>query len=147
MESLIEEAFSKGIVYGFPDGRFLPDNPVTAIESYAIAFRAAGLVDAVAAQKLPDWRTPYIEYYENNAYDDVLSPEVLGLDENLTREKALYILLRTRGINFRMENEETFAKGGGDTMFGDVSASGSYALYIRYAKDNGIISGYRPGEF
>ena len=141
-KTMIQSAVSKGIINGYSDGTFRPENSVSFIEACAIAFRTSWAVEKTREASYLDWRTPYIEYYKAKDFDGVRNPEVNGSDDRITREKALYILLRSKWIVFDTNFEWDFANKSTDTGFSDFDAHAPYALYIKYAKDNGIVSGY-----
>jgi len=148
VEKFVQEAISRWIVKGYPDGTFRPNNPVSSIESYKIAFKTSWVITDKDISGYSDWTIPYLNYYKNNNYDaGAYNPELTQTNELLSREKALYVLLRAKGINFWRNTEKSFAVNRFDTKFKDVSSWNSYAIYLRYAKDMGIVSWYSDGSF
>lgn len=148
VEKFVQEAISRGIVKWYPDWTFRPNSPVSSIESYKIAFKTSWVITDKDVSSYSDWTIPYLNYYKNNNYDaGVYNPELTQTNELLSREKALYVLLRAKGINFWRNTEKSFAVNRFDTKFKDVSSWNSYAIYLRYAKDMGIVNGYSDGSF
>ena len=107
---MIQSAVSKGIIKGYSDGTFKPEKSVSFIEACAIAFRTSGVVKTSEENASSDWKTPYLSYYNTNSYDEVYKPERNGSDNPMTREKALYVLLKARGISFDIAHEKVFAE-------------------------------------
>ncbi|EKD44315.1 MAG: hypothetical protein ACD_71C00179G0010 [uncultured bacterium (gcode 4)] len=146
-KSMIQSAVSKGIIKGYSDGTFKPEKSVSFIEACAIAFRTSGVVKVSEENASSDWTSPYTSYYIIHAYDSVYKPERNGSDDPMTREKALYVLLKARGISFDIVYEKVFAEKWKDTGFSDTAPNASYSMYVKYAKDNKIVNGYDGVHF
>ena len=87
--------YEKGIVSGYPDGKFRPDSPVTCAESMKMVLTAAGCPISSAAALGKPWYTPYYTYA---AEKNVVDCEDLSPDAPITRAHAVRMIVRTIGL-------------------------------------------------
>ena len=81
-QSDIERAVAQGIVLGFPDGTFLPDNPVTRAEFATMVNRALG---NNATATIPFTDVPRAEWFYNDVSRAVAAAYVGGFEDNTFR--------------------------------------------------------------
>ena len=148
--SYISEMAERGVLSGYPDGRFYPDSQVTRAEFAKIMTIAAGLsVTNPTAQifsdvQITDWYAPYV-----HTAKDYLSA--------YTRNDAIYYLPTTpalrEDIAVALVKLKGYSTTGADLsmlerMFSDYqSISESAKVYVATAIENGLVSGYSDGTF
>jgi hypothetical protein len=140
----IESLRLLGVVSGYGDGTFGPENPVTRAEITKIALTAFNypITETVSTDPFSDvdhtlWYAAYIKAAKDEGV-------VAGYPEdgtfrplsNVSRVEALKILLQAAKIEVGDSAINTFS----DTELGLW-----YSPYISYAVENGIVSGY-PGN-
>ncbi len=77
----IEDAVGKGIVEGFPDGTFQPDNPVTREEAATMIVKAIGNVTTIDLDARPTNRT--VRPFQDIAEDRWSAKEINWIQWNL----------------------------------------------------------------
>lgn len=151
--SYIGEMVERGVLNGYPDGRFYPDNNVSRAEFAKIITVAAGLsvdysyyTDYVDVLGDPDnaWAAPYIEtakYYLSgyNIYGETYYlPAYSALREDIAVAMVKLKGYSTLGYDLNMLK----------TMFSNwESISSSAQPYVAIAVERGLISGYEDGTF
>ncbi len=105
-QSAVAAAVRRGVVQGYPDGRFLPDRPVTRAEMAVILDRAVKLpaaskgLDFADAASVPAWARPSLERaaaagiirgYENGE---------LRPGATVTRAEMAVLIKRMTGLNY-----------------------------------------------
>lgn len=140
----------QGIVKGYEDGTFKPDQPVNRAEALKIILEGNGLVVAESVEEssftdvqVSEWYTRYIEKAKelgivNGNPDGTFAP---GRD--VARAEFLKMLLNTNG--FKTEKWE------GTQIFADVPQDAWFTPFMNYAGQSGIISkdaqgNLNPGE-
>ncbi|MDL0421406.1 S-layer homology domain-containing protein [Caldibacillus thermoamylovorans] len=137
----INNLVGKGIINGFDDGTFKPNNPVTREQAAKILATALKL-DTTGTENYPDvspdnWSYEYIVA--------VTKAGIFGGDENgkfnpsanLTRQQAAKIIVKAFGF-----------KGSSELTFGDKTNIQSWAVpYVKTAVANGILKGDDQGNF
>ena len=140
-EKYINEAVAQGIVKGYPDGKFLPDNPVTRAEFATIVNKALGNTGTTTIN-FKD--VPRIEWYYNEIAKAVAATYVAGYDDNtykpnnsITRQEAAVMISRF---------VPTYGHSGRITSFNDYRNIDEWA-YAALQKVNGkgYIGGYTDG--
>lgn len=82
-----------GVVKGFDDGTFKPDNPVTVLEALAMSLRIYGLTPS-------NMSTPwYLSYQEFANTNRILETSSYSITSPMTRGKASELILRVREYN------------------------------------------------
>ncbi len=140
--SYVETAKRLGIVSGYPDGSFRPDNPVTYGEFLAMAMRGRASSGAVAEPDL---------HWAQKFYDAALSLGVFEaaqissrfLSEPIPRKDVALVmagLLGTAGLGGRNVRQA-------DLLYSDVDASEEREYPIALCSYYGVLSGYPDGSF
>jgi len=149
----IMEMESRGVLNGYPDGRFYPENTVTRGEFAKIMCLAAGLtVQPVSETSFEDvypsdWFAPYVECGKLylNGYDwGVESGKLMFLPTTVAlREDIAVALVKLKGYDVSVYDNSLLT-----TMFTDVeSISADARKYVAVAIENGLISGYQDRTF
>lgn len=137
----INNLVGKGIINGFDDGTFKPNDPVLREQAAKILATALKL-DTTGTENYPDvspdnWSYKYIVA--------VTKAGIFGGDENgnfkpfdnLTRQEAAKIIVEAFGF-----------KGSSELTFGDKANIQSWAVpYVKTAVANGILKGDDQGNF
>lgn len=140
-EKYINEAVAQGIVKGYPDGKFLPDNPVTRAEFATIINKALGNTGTTAIN-FKD--VPRDEWYYAEISKAVAATYVAGYSDNtyqpnnsITRQEAAVMISRF---------VPTYGHSGRLTSFSDYRSIDEWA-YTALQKVNGkgYIGGYTDG--
>lgn len=135
---------SKGLVSGYPDGTFKPDNPVTRAEFVTLVNRAFGFAgqkqtgfsdvapgDWYAAEVAKAAAAGYITGYEDNTF----RPQ-----NAITRQEAAAIICRVKG--YAAGSQAALAQ------FSDAADIGSWARAAAAALvEKGLVRGYPDGTF
>lgn len=148
--SYIGEMVTRGVLSGYPDGNFYPDNNITRAEFAKIMTCAAGLTIDENAGTIyddviwDDWSVPYIEaakYYLSGYYvGDYIYyfPDDLAL-----REDIAVALVKLKGYSTTGYDLSIL-----QTMFTDwQSISDGARKYVSVAVEQGLISGYDDRTF
>lgn len=141
----IDKAVQTGILKGYDDGLFLPDNSITRAEACAIVAKLDGydgteLYDSNFSDVTKnDWFFTYVEYCS-------LRNRVAGYSDgtfrplvNLTRAEACKILALLGKIKVQAEIKTTY--------FNDVNKTHWGCRFINAMYDSGYISGYDDNTF
>ncbi|MBI4836046.1 MAG: S-layer homology domain-containing protein [Candidatus Abawacabacteria bacterium] len=134
----------RGVISGFPDGLYRPENAVTRGEILKILMRAAGETNLpfVSGDPFPDVRSNHVfaAYIQAavqqgivRGYDDGL----FRMDRTVSRIEALKMLLLANHIN-------TNALPSGSS-YSDIVPGSWYVPYARYALDHGLVDAF-PGN-
>lgn len=147
--SYIAEMANRGVINGYPDGTFLPDNQVQRAEFAKIMVSAAGLrvvnnnISSFNDVYTSDWYCPYVEcakdyltgYSTNSGM--IYKPETPAL-----REDIAVALVKLKGYDISLADVSIL------NMFTDnYSISESAKKYVAVAVERGIISGYEDKTF
>ncbi len=148
--SYIAEMNSRGVINGYPDGNFYPDNTVTRAEFAKIMVCAAGMsMTSPSSQRFEDvpvgeWYAPYVEaacpYLSGYEYDgkNYYNPDTPAL-----REDIAVALVKLKGYSTK-DVEVSVLK----EMFSDYDSIPTEArIYIATAVERGLISGYEDKTF
>ena len=146
----IAEMVDRGILSGYPDGKFYPGNNITRAEFAKIMCLAAGLpVEYVYGSDFDDvgsadWFLPYVEtakYYLSGFTVNgrkMFRPKAMAL-----REDIAVALVKLKGYNTVGADESIL-----QTMFTDwQSISRDARKYVAAALENGLVSGYEDSTF
>jgi len=154
----IEEMAEKGILNGYPDNTFKPENGISKIEAMLLISRILGINENVYSEKLDDIYSLYAEElddlelrYKNEIafliYKGVFSideiAEVAKRDEfnsSLYRYEVAEYLTRAMGAYHTALDS--------DTGYADEKAIPEKSRpYVKYVKDKGIMQGMTETEF
>lgn len=131
----------KGVLIGYPDGTFRPDNPMSKAEFYKVINELLGFDEKGEVTYLDvfpkDWFYDHIARALAAGY---ISPATfLSPNENITREEVARII----GVVYKIGHTSTSA-----TIFSDSSLIPKEILgYIGTMVDKGILNGYPDGSF
>ncbi|MFA6992435.1 MAG: S-layer homology domain-containing protein [Candidatus Gracilibacteria bacterium] len=136
----IEYLREKGIINGYPDGNFGPDNPVNRAEATKIITGAFAIpTDGEYEILFPDvldsaWYFKYVmgarEAGLINGYEDGKFKPV----NTVNLAESMKILLLASGPDFDPEQQDVEGK-----IFNDVDNAAWYAPYVSYGKDKNIL--------
>lgn len=146
----IAEMSERGVLSGYPDGKFYPDSQVTRAEFAKIMTTAAGLsVTQPTAQLFADvqisqWYAPYVHTAKEylSAYSQGGASYYLPNTPAL-REDIAVALVKLKGYSTTGADVKALQR-----MFSDYrSISQNARVYVATAVENGLISGYDDGTF
>lgn len=131
----------RGILNGYPDGTFKPDNPMTKVEFYKVINELLGFEETAEVTyldvKATDW------YYENVAKAlraGYINPEeLLHPNENITRQEAVRIL----SMVYKLSDESDAANVFLDSELLLKETKG----YIGVLLENDLLHGYPDDTF
>ena len=149
--SYISEMVSRGVLSGYPDGYFYPENNITRAEFAKIMTCAAGLtIDEKAGTNYDDviwddWSVPYIEAakYYLSGYTTPDGSIYYFPDDLALREDIAVALVKLKGYSTIGYDLSIL-----QAMFTDwQSISEGARKYVSVAIDQGLISGYDDRTF
>lgn len=131
----------RGVIDGYPDGTFKPEQTVNRVEALKIILNAAG-VDSSTAGRVANFsdidQTQWYAPFLNKAYDlGVVEGYVDGTfkpTQTVNLVENLKILLGAYKVDL---SEVTVT----ENLFADAFADQWYAKYVQYAKDKKLIEG------
>lgn len=149
-ESIIA-LFEKGIISGYSDGSFKPNQQITREEFVKLLVSCFGLVDNNASCDFKDvphdaWFRPYVASAKEKGIVDGISDELFGTGTNLTRQDMCVMVYRTIKLLGIELNE------GEPIEFSDADSISDYAAEaVNVLSAAGVISGiddkFAPKEF
>ena len=152
-EDYILELAGKGIVSGYTDGSFGPDNYITRAEITKIALGAFEYEIGTHENEFSDVETgAWYENYITSAYDaGILSGYGDGTfkpGNYINRAEALKILLNSSKIE-EIDGADKFlgTETNWQNTFADVSSADWFYEYVMKAYTGGIVSGYSSTSF
>ncbi|MDD6563870.1 MAG: S-layer homology domain-containing protein [Clostridiales bacterium] len=146
----IAEMSDRGVLNGYPDGKFYPDSQVTRAEFAKIMTKAAGFSIAEPTMQIfsdvqiTDWYAPYVHTAKEylSAYTQNGSSYYLPNTPAL-REDIAVALVKLKGYSTTGADMTALPR-----MFSDYqSISENAKIYVAAAIENGLISGYEDGTF
>lgn len=143
-KSYINQLYQDGVVSGYGDGRFGPDDSVTRAQILKIALLAFELPVESGENDFTDVTSgEWYEDYVSSASGDLdivngYTDSTFRPNNPVTRAEALKIILKAAGVEL----------GTGTGNFSDVDTVNDwFASYTAYAKEIGLIGGYTDGTF
>lgn len=131
----INQLASMGVINGYPDGSFKPDNTVnraefvkmilTALDYELIDKKTPSFKDSIKT----DWHYPYIETAKFHEM-------IKGYSNRLV--KPGQTIIKAEGLKIALEAAKLSIASSGSTSFTDVPANEWYAAYVKTALDAGI---------
>ncbi|MBP1736826.1 MAG: lysozyme [Oscillospiraceae bacterium] len=118
----VSELSAGGVVSGYPDGTFLPDNSVTCGEALKLILLAAGYSEQTATDT--GWASGYLTFAVSQGFLE--TGEVADLDTAISRLLIAQVAAKALGL----------AESQNDSPFSDTSDSYVIALY-----EQGILEG------
>ncbi len=140
----IEKAVEAGLIKGYDDGTFRPDEPVTRAQFVTMLHRMAGNPEPAQASAFADvpqtnWAADAVSWAAENGCVKGTSSTAFDPSGNITREQAMTILFRYSGGNTGME---TMLGGIYNKQFTDSTSIHSWARpAVYWAVYNGILAG------
>jgi hypothetical protein len=134
-------ATTLGIVEGYPDGNFYPNNPVTRGEFATWLAKVKKLpVSSLKSDVFFDvpkehWRAPFIKAVTDAGYMASFSKELFGIDEPITRREAADVAVKSEGLGIIARITP---------LFRDVSQQEVGAAPIYTAQEKGLVIGVNP---
>lgn len=141
-EADVNALAGEGLLLGFPDGTFRPNENITAAQFITIVARCAGLREASAS--ISHWAAPLLQAaLEAGWYDwDELPPTGEGYEKPITRQLAVKVLMRALLPDVRGDYTAESAK------ISDFSAlNGRYYDTTLAAYSAGVAKGDQNGNF
>lgn len=149
--SYIGAMVQRGVLDGYPDGNFYPDNTVTRAEFAKIMIGAAKMPVYQPAYKYfqdvetTAWYAPYVHsaYPFLSGYDYGTNNRYYMPDEPAVREDIAVALVKLKGYEDDYADTSILS-----TMFTDVSSISLDARpYVAIAVERGLVSGYDDRTF
>ena len=142
-EDNIKKLVAMGIISGYPDGAFLPDNAITRAEFAVMlekAFKIAQQDGQVFADTAGHWAEKYIAtattYGIVNGYGD----SSFGPDDPVTREQMAVMIIKAAKLSP--------AAGEAETQFADSGSISDWAVQaVAMVTKEGIMKGYLDNTF
>jgi hypothetical protein len=138
----VETLLAEGLVAGFPDGTFRPDDPVTRAQFTKLLVLALGLGPGGGPVPFGDvppdgWYAPYVAAAVQAGLVQGLSSGSFGPDRPLTREQMAVLLARALQLN-----------GGTNLAFRDAVGIDPWAqAAVQAAVAAGYLRGFPDGSF
>lgn len=145
--SYVMSLAEKGIISGYDDDTFRPNNNVTRAEFVKMIVGATGLYDSEAECEFTDvpadaWHYKYIASAFVNEIVNGVDEERFGVNENITRQDVAVIAARI----LKRLNAEIPEVGG--SSFTDADAISDYAKdSVDLLSEMGIVNGFDDGSF
>ncbi len=144
-EEYINHLYEEGVVSGYNENLFGPDNPITRAQftkmvTEIMDYELVEEIDEPLFIDLEDtdWYTPYIEAAKNNGIIDGYKDGTFKPNNSINRAEAMKIVISTIYQGQFPEFESTFV---------DVLSTDWFAPYVIFAFKNGIITGYDENSF
>lgn len=146
-KEFIEALVQKGIITGYPDGTFRPDQPVNRAELVTLALKAFGHeVESKTTRKpfkdvkTDQWYTPFVSRAKQSAIISGYSDKTFRPEKNVNRAEGLKILLNAAGT-LQTDIPEV------ETSYADVAKESSknspwFSAFVYEASKKEIIQGY-----
>lgn len=145
----VERAAELGLVAGFSDGTFRPDEPVTRAQFVLMLWRMAGKPEAKEKAAFTDtaggdWYETALNWAYENGFVRGLSETTFGPNANITRQQAVAILFRYAGSE---TGGEALVSGVYESGFSDSGAIASWAKdAMWWAVYHSLVSGVGSGK-
>jgi hypothetical protein len=139
----ITDLSTLGIIEGYPDNNFMPDQPISRGELATWLTRAKGLKLVVPTADVyydvpkEHWRAPYIKAVTDYGLMKGISNDRFGMDRPIKRKEAVEVFARA----YNLKPETTKIK----KAFSDITREAAYSGVIYSAYSQGFVMGY-PGK-
>jgi len=136
-EPAIQYLYSHGIISGYPDGTFKPDNTVNRAELLKILVGGKGITPAADQNNncFPDvkaeWFAPFVCYAKTQGWVDGYPDGTFKPSQEVNKVEALKMLVNSQGYEVQQAISEQ--------LFDDVNNTQWYAPFIKAAKDKGLL--------
>jgi hypothetical protein len=139
----ITDLSTLGIIEGYPDNNFMPDQPISRGELATWLTRAKGLKLVVPANDVfydvpkEHWRAPYIKAVTDYGVMSGISNDRFGMDRSIKRKEAVEVFARAYNLKPEVVTKKK--------PFSDITREASYSGVIYSAYSQGFVMGY-PGK-
>ncbi|MBF7081566.1 S-layer homology domain-containing protein [Desulfallas sp. Bu1-1] len=144
--NIIKTMSDRGVIGGYPDGTFRPNNTVSQVDAICMAVRAMGLQTS-SSGTLPQITFPVPSYAENDvklALQQGLIKDTDQFSAYSAANRAWVARLLVRMIGKEAEAEEKLLM----PVFTDTFKIPDWAVYyVRVAQDYDLIAGYPDNSF
>lgn len=139
-----------GVINGYPDGTYRPENTITRGEFFKLMMTAAEGEEFFTILNMVSekWTDSYMHYAENEGLM-MDGTSIENVDDPITRLEMVVVLSKTA---IKKNIRRAFYEDGKATLktttFNDISELSEIdQIYIRNATDLGLINGYTDGSF
>ncbi len=128
---------NQGVISGYPDGSFKPENPVNRAELLKILVEGKGVTPVVDdysncfSDVKTDWYAPYVCYAKEQGWVDGYPDGSFKPAQTVNKVEAIKMLLNSQGIDIPESITEK--------PFDDVDTTDWFAVFITKAKELGIL--------
>jgi hypothetical protein len=140
-EANIQILVNKGVISGYPDGSFRPENTISRAEFATVlvkAFNLTGKQGKVFNDTSAHWAKDYISIAYSHKIVNGINELEFAPDANITREQMALMIV----------NASKLATSSNSKLFSDHNHISSWAVgAVNTAVSNGIISGYPDNSF
>ena len=144
-KSSVESLVSQGVIQGYADGRFGPQDNMTRAQFAKVALLSAGetVVEQPTATSFPDvdsnaWYSAYVKKAADLGIIGGYQNGNFGPNDPVTRSQAAKMLVNAFGLELDATNGPSFP---------DVASSAWYYSYVETAYKWSVINGYGSGNF
>lgn len=146
----ISELTEKGIISGYPDGKFRPDNTISRSEFAKVMVTASGIkvnpieYTTFSDITIDDWCAPYVESAKPYLNGYIINNKSMYFPNSMAlREDIAVALVKLKGYNTSVADISLLY-----AMFTDAeSISTSAQKYVAVAIERGLVSGYSDETF
>ncbi len=148
-EESIKTLASKGVVSGYADGTFKPNNEITRAEFAKMLVTAFGVADASAVTynfadvNTTDWYYSYVAKLANLGVANGMGDGTFGANQKITRQDMVVLIVRMAQLLGKPINAITAEVTFNDN--GDIASYASDAVKILQKAE--IVSGFEDGTF
>lgn len=138
--------YTQGVIEGYADKSFLPNNRVTRAEFLKMVleykgYRVYSVQSASFTDLQPgDWYYQYVTFAHSQGFISGYSDGSFHPNESITRAEAVTLVMKEAGI-IAYDTSNLFH------TFTDIHESDWFAISVAAATDKGIIQGYGDGTF
>ena len=148
-EESIKSLASKGIVSGYEDGSFKPNNEITRAEFSKMLVTAFGVADASAVTynftdvNTSDWYYSYVAKLANMGVTNGMGDGTFGANQKITRQDMVVLIVRMAQLLGKPINATA-----AEVTFNDNGDIASYASdAVKLLQKAEIVSGFEDGSF
>lgn len=126
-----------GVIGGYPDGTFKPDDTVNRAELLKILVGGTGVTPTVETYSdcfpdvTTDWYAPYVCYAKSEGWVDGYPDGTFKPEDEVNKVEAIKMLVNSQGYSV--------SGGVSEPPFDDVATTDWFAPYVEVAKDKGLL--------
>lgn len=134
----ISYLYANGIINGFSDGTFRPDQEINRAEALKIILLGSGIEGEISTEKpfldveISDWFAEYVQKAKELGIVNGNADGTFAPNRNLNLSEALKIILKTNNIN-------TDQIAISANPYQDIDQNEWYAPYFQYAQDANLL--------